>query len=112
NAVGEAAHGAPRFGVEPFAGRVEQRGGIENPAVAVELVLAGGAVANAHRPAIGVAGPALELALGGGVTTVQAEQHRKPRAVESAGVQQPSEEMAGLIVLAHAEKGADTEAGV
>ena len=58
--VGEAAHGPPRLGVEAVAGVGEQPGGVEDPAVAVELVLVGGAVADPHRAAVGVAGPAVE----------------------------------------------------
>ena len=58
--VGEAAHRPPGLGVEVMPGGDEQPGGVEDPAVAVELVLVGGAVADAHGPAVGVAGPAVE----------------------------------------------------
>ena len=63
--VGEAAHRPPRLGVEAVAGLDEHPGGVEDPAVAVELVLVGGAVADPDRHAVGVAGPAVELAFGG-----------------------------------------------
>ena len=60
--VGEGGDGPPRLAVQPVAGVGEEPGGVDHPAVAVELMLAGGAVADAYRATVGVAGPAVELA--------------------------------------------------
>jgi hypothetical protein len=110
--VREATHGPPGLGVETVAGPGEQPGRVEHPTVAVELVLVGGAVADPDRPAVGVAGPAVELALGSGVLAVEGEQHGQPGPVEPGGVQQPGHELAGLRGLPGAEEGADPDAGV
>ena len=110
--VGEAAHGPPGLGVEPMAGAGEQPGGVEDPAVAVELVLVGGAVADADRAAVGVAGPAVEFPFRGWVAAVEGEQDGEAGPVQAAGVEQPGEEVAGFVVLADAEEGADADAGV
>jgi hypothetical protein len=69
--VSEAAHDPRGLGVEPMAGAGEQPGGVEDPAVAVELVLVGGAVANADRAAVGVAGPAAKFPFRRWVTAVE-----------------------------------------
>ena len=84
--VGEARHGPPRLRVQAVPGLAEQPCGVEDPAVAVELVLVGGAVPDPHRRAVAVAGPAGELAFGGRVPAVQGEQYREPRAIEAAGM--------------------------
>ena len=110
--VGEAAHRPPGLGVEAVAGLGEQPGGVEDPAVAVELVLVGGAVADPDRHAVGVAGPARQLALRRWVPAVQGEQDRQAGPVEAAGVEQPGQEAARLVVLADAEEGGDADAGV
>ena len=110
--VGEAAHRPPGLGVEVVSGVDEQPGGVEDPAVAVELVLVGGAVADPDGLAVGVAGPACEVALGVGVAAVEGEQDGEPGPVESAGVEQPGQEPARLVDLADAEEGGDADAGV
>ena len=95
-----------------MSGLDEQPGGVEDPSVAVELVLVGGAVADPHGLAVGVARPAFERVLAAGAASVEGEQHRKPRPVEPAGVEQPGQEPAGLVDLAHAEERGDADAGV
>jgi predicted AAA+ superfamily ATPase len=110
--VGEAAHGPPGLRVEPLAGAGEEPGGVEDPAVAVELVLVVGAVADADRAAVGVAGPAVEFPFGGWVAAVEGEQDGEAGSVQAAGVEQPGVEVAGFVVFADAEEGADADAGV
>jgi hypothetical protein len=63
--VGETAHGPPCLGVEVVPGLHEHPRGVQDPAVPVELVLFGCAVAHPHRQALGVAGPAAQVALRG-----------------------------------------------
>src|SRR5207302_631609 len=87
-------------------------GSVDDPAIPVELVLVGGAVADANRLALRIAGPAVEFPLGGRVAAVEGEQYGELRALEAAGVQQPGEEPAGLVDLAGAQEGADADAGV
>ena len=112
DAVGEAGHGSPGLGVEMVAGPRDEPGGVDDPAVAVELMLVGGAVADPDGPAVGVAGPVVERAFGRGMFAVQGEQDGKARPVEAAGVQEPGEEHAGFVFLAGAEEGADADARV
>jgi hypothetical protein len=50
--------------------------GVEDPTVAVELVLVGGAVALSDRDAVGVARPVLQFAFGCRVLSVQGQQDR------------------------------------
>jgi hypothetical protein len=88
--VGEAAHGPPGLGVEPLAGAGEQPGGVEDPAVAVELVLVVGAVADADRAAVGVAGPAVQFPFRGWVAAMEGEQDGEAGPVQAAGVEQPA----------------------
>jgi hypothetical protein len=94
------------------AGAGEQPGGVKDPAVAIELVLVVGAVTDADRSAVGVAGPAVEFPFRGWVAAVEGEQDREAGPVQAAGVEQPGVEVAGFGVLADAEKGADADAGV
>jgi len=75
--VGETAHGSPGLGVQGAAGLLEHPGGVQHPAVAVELVLVGCAVAHSHRHAFGVAGPAVQVALSWYVATIDGEQCRQ-----------------------------------
>ena len=110
--VGEAGDGPPGLAVEAVAGVGEEPGGVEHPAVAVELVLAGGAVADPHGAAVGVAGPAVELGFGWSGPTVEGEQHREAGSGQAAGVEQPGEEGAGLLRLAGGEEGGDPDGGV
>ena len=110
--VGEASHRPPCLGVEPVPGRHEQPGGVEDPAVTIELMLVGGAVADPHRSCCRVARPSSELALGSGMATVKGEQHREPWSRETARMQEPGQESAGFVGLAGAEEGADADAGV
>src|SRR5829696_7784521 len=110
--VGEAAHGPPGLGVEAMAGAAEEPGGVQHPAVAVELVLVGGAVADPDRAAVGIAGPAVQLPFRGGAAAVEGEQDGQAGPVQAAGVQQPGVEVAGFAVLADAEERADADAGV
>jgi hypothetical protein len=90
----------------------EQPGGIEHPAVAVELMLVGGGVAEPHRPAARVPRPAGDLPFRDGAAAVNGQQDGKAGAVQPGGVQQPGHEPAGLLVLAHAQERADADAGV
>jgi hypothetical protein len=46
------------------------------------------------------------------VAAVEGQEDGESRAVETAGVEQPGEEVAGFVVLAGAEEGADADAGV
>ena len=69
--VGEAAQGAPRFGVEVVAGVREEPCGVDDPAVTVELVLGVGPVADPYRNAVGVAGPAGQFLFGTGMAAVE-----------------------------------------
>ena len=95
-----------------MAGAGEEPGGVEDPAVAVELVLVGGAVADADRAAVGVAGPAVEFPFRRRVAAVEGEQDGEAGPVQAAGVEQPGEEVAGFVVFADAEERADADAGV
>ena len=70
--VREAGHGAPGFGVETVAGLGEQPRRVENPAVAVELMLIGSAVTDPHGSAVGVPWPIVERPLRARVLAVQA----------------------------------------
>jgi hypothetical protein len=110
--VGKSGHRAPGLGMEGVAGVGEQPGGVEHPAVAVELMLIGGTVAVSHRPAAEVPGPAGELPLHAGTPAVKGQQDGKARAVQPGGVLQPGHEPAGLLVLADAQERADADAGV
>ena len=110
--VGEAAHRPPGLGVQVMSGLDEHPGGVDHPAVAVELVLVGGAVAGSHRHAVGVAGPAGKLPFAWCVAAVQGEQRRQAGPLQPAGVQQPGEEAAGLVEFADAEERGDADAGV
>src|SRR5450759_4750669 len=84
--------------------------GVQDPAVAVELVLFGCAVAHPHRYALGV--PSRVGRAGGYVATAQGEQCRQPRSLQAAGVQQPAEEPAGLVEFADPQERGDTDAGI
>jgi hypothetical protein len=95
-----------------MAGCLEQPGGVDDPAVGIELMLVGGAVADAHWSTVGIAGPSIESPLGPGVLAVECEQDREMRAVETAGVEEPREKEACLGFLARAEEGADANARV
>ena len=95
-----------------MAGAGEEPGGVEHPAVTVELVLVGGTVADADRAAVGVAGPAVELPFRCRVAAVEGEQDREAGPVQAAGVEEPGVEVAGFVVFADAEEGADADAGV
>src|SRR4029453_1711680 len=88
--VGEAAHGPPGLSVESVAGAGEEPGAVKDPAVAVELVLVGGAVA----------GPAVEFPFRRWVAAVEGEQDGQAGPVQAAGVEQPGEEVAGFGVFA------------
>ena len=112
NFVGKAAHRPPGLGVEVMSAVDKQPGGVQNPSVAVELVLIGGAVTDPNGLAVGIAGPAWEGVLGGGMAAVQGEKYREAGPLEAAGVQQPGQESAGLLDLADAKKGGDADAGV
>ena len=74
--VGHGRAGPPRLAVEAVAGAHQQPHGIDHPAVVVELVLIGGAVAEPDGPAVGVAGPG-QLAFDAAA--------RRPWIVSSAG---------------------------
>ena len=110
--VGEAAHGPPRLGVEVVPGVDQAPRGVDDPSIAVELVLIGGTVAEPNRLAAGVARPADRSTLDWRVAPVQGEEDREPRAVEATGVQQPRQEPAGLGHLPDREERADADAGV
>lgn len=110
--VGEAGHGPPGLGVEAVTGLVKDKGGIEHPAVDVELVLGPGGVSDADGTAPQVAGPSLELSLVGRRGADEAEQRPEPGAVEAAGVQQPVQEGSGLLVPAGGQEGGDADAGI
>lgn len=96
--VGEGAHGPPGLIVETAARIGELPGAVEDPPVTVQLVLGSGSVSDTHRCALGVSGPALQVPLAGYRAAVESEQRGKPRAVKTAGVQEPSEESEGLLV--------------
>ena len=110
--IREPDHGPPRLGVQATAGLREQPRRVEHPAVVVELMLVGGAVADPDRAAVGVSGPVVERALGTRMLAVQRQQHGKARSVEATGVQEPAEEHAGFACLADAEERPDADAGV
>ena len=110
--IGQAGDDTPGLAVEGVAGVGEEPGGVENPAVAIELVLAGGAVADPDRAAVGVAGPPSELGLAGPGPSVEGEQHRQAGPRQAAGVEEPGEEGAGLLRFADAEEGGDADRGV
>lgn len=74
--VCEAGHGAPGFGVQTVTGIGEQPCRVDDPAVAVKLMLIGSAVAHPYRPAVCVPWPIVEGALRGRMLPVQREQHR------------------------------------
>ena len=95
--VGEAGDRPPRLSVQSVAGVGEEPGGVEHPAVAVELVLAGGAVADADRAAVGVAGPPVELAFGWSGAAVEREQDGQAGSAQTAGMEEPGEEGTGLL---------------
>ena len=71
--ISEAGHGSPGLGVERVACSREEVGGVEDPSVGVELVLAGSPVADANGSAVGVARPVVECAFGSRVFAVQCE---------------------------------------
>src|SRR5690242_9468152 len=98
--IGERTHRPPCLRKETVPSLLEDPGGLEDPAVPVELVLIGSAVADTDRHAVGVARPAAEFAFGRRVAAVQGEQHGQARATESAGVQEPPQEVASLVDLA------------
>ena len=110
--VGEAGDGPPRLAVQAVAGVGEQPGGVDHPAVAVELVLAGGTIADSHGAAVGVAGPAVELNFRWAGAPVEGEQDREAGSGQAAGVEQPGEEGAGLLGFAGGEEGGDADAGI
>ena len=62
--VGEAGDRPPGLAIESVAAVGEQPRGVDHPAVTVELVLAGGSVADPHRSTVGVTGPAVEFDFG------------------------------------------------
>ena len=70
--IREPGHGAPGFGVETVACIGEQPRRVDNPAVAVELMLIGSAVTHPYGSAVGVPGPLVERSLRAGVLAVQA----------------------------------------
>ena len=94
------------------SGLLEHPGGVQNPAVAVELVLASCAVAHSYRCAVVVAGSAVQVALSRHVAAIDGEQHRQTRSLQAACVQQPPEEPAGLVELADPEECGNADAGV
>ena len=110
--IGQAGDDPPRLAIQGVAGVGEEPGGVDDPAVAVELVLSGGAVADSHRAAVGVAGPAGELGLSWTGPSVEGEQHGQAGPGQAAGVEEPGEEGAGLLRLAGAEEGGDADRGV
>ena len=107
--IGQAGDDPPGLAIEGVAGVGEQPGGVDDPAVAVELVLAGGAVADPDGPAVGVAGPARELGLSWTGPSVDGEQHRQAGSRQAAGVEEPGEEGPGLLRLACTEEGGDAD---
>ena len=110
--VGESRHRPPRLGVQPVSGMGEEPRGVEDPAVTVELVLVGGAVALPDRDAVGVAWPVLQLALWCWVLSVQGQQNRQAWTIEARGAEQPGQEGPGLLMFADAQEGSDADAGV
>ena len=106
------AHGPPHLGGEAVAGPGDEPRGVDDPAVPIELMLVGGAVADPDGLAVCVARPSVERAFGTRMLAVQGEQHREARAVEAARVQKPGEEHLGFVFLAAAEKRADPDARV
>src|SRR5690349_3566164 len=110
--VGEPGHGPPGLAVEAVPGAGQQPGGVEDPAVPVELVLIGRIVADPHRPTVGVPWPSGQRALAGGVPPVQTEQYRQAGTLEAGRGEQPGHEPASLILLTDPTEGADAAAGV
>ena len=86
--------------------------GVQDPTVAVELVLPGCAIAHPHRQALGVAGPAAQIALGRHVAAIQGEQCRQPRSLQAARMKQPAEKPARLVELADPQERRDADAGI
>ena len=91
----------------------EEPRGVDNPSVAVELMLVGGAVADPDGPAVGIAGPIVEHSFVARMFAVKASAVREDaRSVEPAGVQKPSKKLACFSCFADAEKCADADARV
>lgn len=95
-----------------MAGCGEQPGGVEDPPVAVELVLGGGGIAQPDWGAAVVAGPSSQFTLMSWPPSVQGEQHGQANSVEATGVEQPGQASAGFVGFADAQEGADADAGV
>lgn len=110
--VGKPAHGPPRFRIERVAAVHQDGCRVQHPAVTVQLVLTGRAVAGPHRPAPRVAGPALKHPFPGNMPAGQRQQCGEPGALEPAGMQQPAEESEGFVGFACPQKGADADACV
>src|SRR5205807_292979 len=110
--VGEPPHGTPRLRIEAMPGGDEQPCGVEHPAVAVELMLVGSTVADAHGTAVSVARPVDQLPLGEDVSAENGEYRGKSGPLEAAGVQKPGHEATGFVGLVEAQKRADADAGI
>src|SRR4029450_12585294 len=98
--VCEGGDRPPGLAVEVVAGVGEEPGGVDYPAVAVELVLAGRAGADPDGSAAGVAGPAVELGFWWTGPSVEGEQDGEAGSVQTAGVQEPRDGAARLPGLA------------
>ena len=110
--IGEAGYCSPCLGVQAVTISGERPGRVEYPSVGVELMLVGGAVADAYGPAVAIARPIVERSFVGRTFAVQRKENGKTRAIEPARVQQPREERARLSVFAGAEEGVDADARV
>ena len=110
--VGEAGGGPPGFAVQPMSGGGVDGHGVNDPAVAVELVLIARPVALPDRAAAAVTRPAVEVPLLGGGPPVEGEHHRHAGPFETAGVQQPAQEHPRLGLLSQGEERGDPDAGV
>src|SRR5205823_1434542 len=99
DAVGKAGHGSPGFRGELVTGAGGEPRGIDDPAVPIELVLVGRAVADSDGSAVFVAPPSLKRAFGRCMFAVECEQNGKTWTVESARVQEPCEKHASFVLL-------------
>jgi hypothetical protein len=107
--IGQAGDDPPGLAIQGVAGVGEQPGGVDDRAVAVELMLASGGVADSDGSAVGEAGPSRELGLPWTGPSVDREQHRQAGPRQATGVEEPGEEGPRLLRLADAEERGDAD---
>ena len=82
DAISEPRDGPPHLGGQVLTGVRGKPRGVDDPAIPIELMLMGSAVADPNGLAVSVARPSVERAFGAWMLSVQGEKHREARAVE------------------------------